>query len=70
MGRLFFGRMKYDAKIRRGCHLERVFVLYRPRSSLKRLFTRGWFPVVTYRNRRIVSEEYWNYWGPGIGGRR
>jgi len=60
--KVFFGRLKYEAKIRRGCHLERVFVFYKPKRALKSLFIRGWFPLLTHRNHHLVPEKYWHYW--------
>ena len=62
--RLYLGRLKYEAKIRRGCHLEPVFILYKPKRALKSLFIRGWFPLLSRRNRQIVPKEYWHYWDP------
>jgi len=64
VSKVYLGRLKYEAKVRRGCHLETVFIFYKPKRALKRLFVRGWFPLLSRRNHRIVPKEYWHYWDP------
>jgi hypothetical protein len=64
ISKVLFGRLKYEAKIHRGCHLEPIFVFYKPRNALKRLFIKGWFPILSYRNHHMVAEKYWHFWDP------
>jgi len=57
--RLYFDRLMYTAKRRRGCRFIDTCIFYKPHKKNRKLFVKFWFAILTLWNRRIgpVAEE-------------